>query len=79
MILRKPKFWNKKKSLLSTLLIPFALLVKIIIHIKKICSFPKKFNIPIICVGNIYIGGTGKTLQLYLLLKNYFKEVKGQQ
>ena len=40
MILRKPKFWNKK-SLLSTLLIPFALLVKIIIHIKKICLFPK--------------------------------------
>ena len=76
MILRKPKFWNKKKSSLSTLLIPFAFLVKIIIHFKKICSFPKKFNIPVICVGNIYIGGTGKTPSTLFIAKKLLQRGK---
>ena len=58
----KPQFWDKKKgSFLSILLYPFSIIYYLISIIKKKVSVTKKYNIPIICVGNIYIGGTGKT------------------
>ncbi len=58
----KPKFWDKKSnSFLSILLYPLSIIYYLISVIRKKISIPQKFNIPIICVGNIYIGGTGKT------------------
>lgn len=58
----KPKFWDfKNASFIAILLFPISILVILIVLIKKKISKIKKFNIPIICVGNIYIGGTGKT------------------
>jgi tetraacyldisaccharide 4'-kinase len=61
MKLSKPKFWDKKNSLNSLILIPFTLIILLIIFFKKKFTKSEKFNIPVICVGNIYIGGTGKT------------------
>ena len=61
MKLSKPKFWDKKNSLISLILIPFTLIILLVIFFKKKFTKSIKFNIPIICVGNIYIGGTGKT------------------
>ncbi len=61
MKLNKPKFWDTKYSFTALLLIPFSLLVITIIFIKKKITRSKRLNIPIICVGNIYVGGTGKT------------------
>jgi tetraacyldisaccharide 4'-kinase len=61
MKLKKPKFWDyKKPSFLSYLLLPFSIILGLIARIK---SKPKFSNskIKTICVGNIYIGGTGKT------------------
>ena len=61
MKLKKPKFWDyKKASLFSYLLLPISIILSIITKIK---SKPKFSNskIKTICVGNIYIGGTGKT------------------
>ena len=57
----KPKFWDKKSSFISIVLFPLTLITLIINIIKKKITITKKFNVPIICVGNIYIGGTGKT------------------
>ena len=61
MNLKKPKFWDyKKPSLYSYLLLPFAYLLKI----SNIFNQRKKYvnsKIKIICIGNIYVGGTGKT------------------
>ena len=58
----KPRFWDRKKiSFFSILLFPLTLVVVTVIFFKKIFSTPKEFDIPIICVGNIYLGGTGKT------------------
>ena len=61
MKLKKPKFWDyKKPSFFSYLLLPFSIILGLITKIK---SKPKFSNskIKTICVGNIYIGGTGKT------------------
>ena len=74
----KPKFWDKKKnSFLSILLYPLSIIYYLISIIKKKISTPQKFNIPIICVGNIYIGGTGKTSAAIEIIKilNQFKKV----
>ena len=57
----KPEFWDKKSNLISKLLLPLTFIVRTIIYLRKKIINPKKFNLPIICVGNIYIGGTGKT------------------
>ena len=57
----KPKFWSKKNSLISYSLLPFSLFFQLFLILKKNLSKEEKFSIPIICVGNIYVGGTGKT------------------
>ena len=61
MKINKPKFWDLKNSLMSFILLPFSLLFLIFILFKKKLTKEIKFKIPIICVGNIYVGGTGKT------------------
>ena len=60
MMLNKPKFWDKKKGLLAYIFLPLALIILIINLLKKKLIKTKKFNIPVICIGNIYIGGNGK-------------------
>ncbi len=72
-MLNKPEFWNKKKSFISFLLIPFSLLIIFFIFIKKKIIYEKTFEIPIICIGNIYIGGTGKTPTSILIAKELQK------
>ena len=57
---KKPKFWDyKKPGLISLLLLPFS-------YVVQIYNFflTKKYKIDgikTICIGNIYVGGTGKT------------------
>ena len=74
----KPKFWDKNKiSLFSILLFPIALLLKLLIFFKKLFSKKYQFSIPVICVGNIYLGGTGKTplcIEIFSILKNLNKK-----
>ena len=61
MNLKKPKFWDfKKPSTLAYLLLPISYLFKLI-RLFKLESKIKKTKIKTICVGNIYLGGTGKT------------------
>ena len=62
MNLKKPKFWDyKKPNIYSYLLLPISIVIQIIYFLKTRLHKKKKFNIRTICVGNIYIGGTGKT------------------
>ncbi len=73
MKINKPMFWDKKKpNFLTYILSPLTIILKINNIILKLIP-KKKFNqIKTICVGNIYLGGTGKTptsLKLYQLLK----------
>lgn len=72
MYLKKPSFWDKQISILSYLLLPFTIFVRInnFLNSKKKKYLSKKLKT--ICVGNIYVGGTGKTpttIKLYDLIK----------
>ena len=72
MNLKKPKFWDyKKPNIYAYLLLPIAILLKLLTKFKK--KTKKKINIKTICVGNIYVGGTGKTslsIKINELLRN---------
>ena len=70
----KPKFWDKNKiSFFSILLYPIAILIKFLIFFKNNLTKTHASPIPIICIGNIYLGGTGKTplcIEMFSILKN---------
>ena len=76
MRLIKPKFWVNT-NIISILLFPLTIITYLINIIRK--SYPKKnSNIKTICIGNIYIGGTGKTsltIELSKIIKNKLKYV----
>ena len=73
MQIKKPNFWDlKKPNFISFILLPFTivLLINNFLLNRKINIKNKK--VKTICIGNIYIGGTGKTpttIKIYDLLK----------
>ena len=75
MKLNKPKFWDDKKiSFLAIILLPLTIFITINNLILSIISKEKSKKIKTICVGNIYVGGTGKT-PLTIKLYDIFKEL----
>ena len=77
---KKPKFWDyKKRNFISNLLLPLSLIYRLIFWVFKITTrikIHKKSPIPVICVGNIYLGGTGKTplvIEIHKILKSLDK------
>ena len=74
MNLKKPKFWDyKKANIFAYLLYPFSLFIKFsrFFSITK----PRSFKLKTICVGNIYLGGTGKT-SLSIKIKKILEKKK---
>ena len=70
----KPKFWDKTEfSLFSLFLYPITLIIKLLTLFKSLLTKKNQCSIPVICVGNIYLGGTGKTplsIEIYSILKS---------
>ena len=79
MKINKPKFWDDKSlTFFSLLLLPFSYLYSLLVTINKLFKNEESFSIPVICIGNIYIGGTGKTpisIKLKNLLDNNRKTI----
>lgn len=72
------KIWYSKKNFLSILLLPLSLIYRVITAIRRLLyqrGIFKRYRapVPVIIVGNITVGGTGKTpcvIALVILLKN---------
>ena len=71
----KPKFWDKRGrfSLFSILLLSFSLITIIKNYYENNKIKNNFYDLKTICVGNIYIGGTGKT-PLVINLASHFKK-----
>ncbi len=71
--MKTPKFW-KSINFISILLWPLSLLYFISYKIRCLINFrPYKSKIPIICIGNLIAGGSGKTplaIEIAKILKN---------
>ena len=69
---KKPKFWSlNKPNFLAKVLLPFTLAIVLNNFILNFKKKIKSTQIKSICVGNIYLGGTGKTplvIKLYDIL-----------
>ncbi len=80
-------FPNLFQRIVSFLLLPFTLIYLLIIAFKRIKTKQIDFGIPIVSIGNIIVGGSGKTpLTIYLaqkysnvavILRGYGRESKG--
>ena len=70
---KKPKFWDyEEPNLIAYILLPFTIILKISNFVLKFSNKKKFRDIKTLCVGNIYLGGTGKTpttLHLYKIMK----------
>ena len=76
MKLIKPKFWETN-NFISFILYPLSLIIYLV-NISKKFSIKKNFDIKTICVGNIFLGGTGKTslaIEINELLRKKFNTV----
>ena len=59
---KKPKFWDyKKPNVYSYLLWPISILIRLFNFLKILITRKNNSSTKTICVGNIYLGGTGKT------------------
>jgi len=58
------------------ILAPLSLLYTLIVCLKRLFAKPQKFKIPIISVGNLTLGGSGKTPLVRALFKEFSGELK---
>jgi len=73
-MIKTPKFWLKK-NLISYLLIPVSIVYYLLFNLFKYCSKRTKISKPVICIGNIIAGGSGKT-PTAIAIGNIISEMK---
>lgn len=74
--LRSPKFWNEKNNKVSRILEPISKMYYIASKSRLNAVVPEKASVPVVCIGNVVLGGSGKTptveLVCDILKKNNF-------
>lgn len=71
--IKAPLFWNKKRNFASIILMPLGMAYAVLACLRRKYVRPTKVDSPVICVGNLVLGGAGKTpttLALAALLSN---------
>ena len=58
--MRAPEFWTSGGSL-ATLLAPAAAVYDLAGQLRRALTHPVKASVPVVCVGNLTVGGAGKT------------------
>lgn len=59
--MKQPAFWSKENSLLGYFLSPLGWIYGLITRLRLLRGHPYQPSVPVICIGNINVGGTGKT------------------
>ncbi|HXC29766.1 MAG TPA: tetraacyldisaccharide 4'-kinase [Stellaceae bacterium] len=59
--MRAPDFWSEEPGLLAGLLMPFGAALDAAGRLRRAVVRPYRASVPVICVGNIIAGGSGKT------------------
>ena len=55
------KIWETKRSFLGAALVPFSWLYSVGATFDRLSKYPQRVNVPVICLGNLTVGGSGKT------------------
>ena len=72
MPLKSPKFWQKKNTFLGKVLSPLGRIYAWGLRRKLKKTKPYRSKIPVVCIGNLVMGGVGKT-PLAVSVAEYFK------
>ncbi|MEN8236101.1 MAG: tetraacyldisaccharide 4'-kinase [Pseudomonadota bacterium] len=68
-MLKAPKFWYQPPSLLSAMCAPIAAGYNLAQRMRQKATTAYKAKIPVICVGNLTVGGAGKTPTVMALVR----------
>jgi tetraacyldisaccharide 4'-kinase len=59
--MRAPEFWHEPPGLIAGLLAPFGVAFDAVSRLRRAVARPYRAPVPVICVGNLVAGGSGKT------------------
>ena len=59
--MRRPEFWDNSPGMLSALLAPGAVLWTAAGRLRRTLTTPARAGVRVVCVGNLTVGGSGKT------------------
>ncbi len=59
--MRTPEFWHETPGLVAGLLAPVGAAIDAAGRMRRALAHPYRVSVPVICVGNLVVGGAGKT------------------